>query len=89
MKQFEIVMYYNLGYGVLYMNELLGKKCHEMYYFGKDKKLKVFFFFFLEIILLMKQTTENIGKCFSNFFFRNATKHRKIFSKNYFTDILW
>ena len=46
MKQFEIVMYYNLGYGVLYMNELLGKKCHEMYYFGKDKKLKVFFFFF-------------------------------------------
>jgi hypothetical protein len=40
-----------------------------MYYFGKDIKLKVFFFFFLEIILLMKQTTENIGKCFLNFFF--------------------
>ncbi len=42
--------------------------------YGKDKKL--IFFFFWEKNLRTKQILENI---FQNFFFKNATKHRKIF----------
>ena len=63
---------------VVYMNELLEKRrSHGMNYFGKKKIRKN--------NLRTKQTLENTKKCFSEKFFKNATKHRKIFSKNYFS----
>ena len=73
----------------VYINELLEKRIsHGMDYFGKNKKikkLKVFFFFSGK-----KFTYEiNIGKCFPENFFKNATKHRKIFFGNYFTKIIF
>ena len=70
------------------MNELLEKRrSHGMDYFGKDKKLKKwkFFFFFWKKNLSLKQTLENTEKCFPEIFLKNATKHHKIFSRNYFT----
>ena len=59
---------------VVYMNELLEKRrSHGMNYFGKKKIRKN--------NLRTKQTLENTKKCFSENFFKNATKHRKYFSE--------
>ena len=71
---------------VVYINELLEKRrSHGMNYFGKDKKLKSYNFFFLEKKIYVRNKYRKIlENVFRIFFFRNATKYRKIFYGNYF-----
>ena len=72
------------------MNELLEKrKSHGMDYFGKDNKLLLLLLLLLLLFFFSRkkftyETLENTKKCFLEIFFKNATKHHKIFSRNYF-----